>query len=119
MLWFMPADAVGTTEFYHQRDGGARHYWQALRPLREIRKGLRHRPVHLAPERHHEVGDTVEPFPAPLVEFRRLAVARCQRIDFVVTAGEAQREPFLPLAAVFGHPMRRRTVVWRIFVRYP
>ena len=36
-------------------------------------------PIHLAPERHHEIGDPVEPFPSPSVEFRRLAVARRQR----------------------------------------
>src|SRR6266849_10673942 len=60
---------------------------------------LRHRPVDVAPERHHEIGDAVEPLPSPLVEFRRLAVARRQRIDFVVASCETQREPFLPLAA--------------------
>src|SRR3954466_7931636 len=54
--------------------------------------------IHLAPERHHEIGDMVEPLPAPLVEFRLLSVARRQRIDFAVLAGEAQREPFLALA---------------------
>ena len=42
------------------------------------------------------------------IEFRRLAVARLQRIDFVVASGEAQREPFLALAAEFRQPMRWR-----------
>jgi hypothetical protein len=66
---------------------------------------LRHRPVHIAPERHHEIGDAIEPFPSPLVEFRRLAVAWRQRIDFVIGPGEPKREPFLPLAAEFCEPV--------------
>src|SRR5664279_1213709 len=73
---------------------------------RESRKALRHCPIHLAPERHHQIGDAVEPFPSPLIEFRRLAVARRQRVDFVFGARETQREPFLPLAAEFGEPVR-------------
>ena len=41
----------------------------------EFRKGLRYHPVDVAPERNHEVGYPVEPFPAPGIEFGRLAVA--------------------------------------------
>ena len=80
---------------------------------------LRHRPIDLAPERHHEIGDAVEPLPAPCVEFRRLVVARRQRIDLVIAAGEAQREPFLPLAAEFRQPVRRRPVIGRKLVSQP
>src|SRR5512140_838994 len=65
---------------------------------RECRKTLRYGPIYIAPERHHEIGDAVEPFPSPLVEFRRLAVTRRQRIDFIVAPGKAQREPLLALA---------------------
>ena len=72
---------------------------------RELRKLPRHGPVYAAPERHHEVGDPVEPLPAPGIKFGRLAVARRQRIDLLVAAGEAQREPFLPLAAKFREAM--------------
>src|SRR5476651_1349523 len=75
--------------------------------------------IHLAPERHHEVGDAVEPFPSPLVEFGRLTVTWCQRIDFVIGACETQREPFLALAAEFGEPMRRRHGEWRKLVCQP
>src|ERR1700676_3944277 len=71
------------------------------RSFRELRKALRHRPIHLAPEGHDEIGDAVEPLPLPLVELRRLAVAWRQRIDFIVGPGETQREPFLPLATEF------------------
>src|ERR1700722_20578323 len=80
---------------------------------------LRPRAIDLAPERHHQTGDAVEPFPAPLVEFRRLAVARRQRIDFIVGAGEAQREPLLALAAEFCQPGRRRTAIRRKLVSKP
>src|SRR6478735_9017652 len=37
--------------------------------------------IHLAAERHDQIGDAVEPFPTPLVELRRLSVARRQRVD--------------------------------------
>ena len=65
-----------------------------------------HGPVHVATERHHEVGDAIKPLPPPLIEFRRLAVACRQRIDFLLDAGEAQCEPFLPLPAKLREPMR-------------
>jgi hypothetical protein len=70
-----------------------------------LRKTLRHRPIDIAPKRHHEIGNAVEPLPSPLVEFRRLSVARCQRIDFVIGACETQREPFLALATEFRQAM--------------
>ena len=68
---------------------------------REFREKLRHRAVDVAPERHHKIGYAVEPLPSPRVEFRRLAVARRQRIDLVIASCETQREPFLSLAAEF------------------
>jgi hypothetical protein len=72
---------------------------------REFCKALRHRPIHLAPERHDEIGDAVESLPSPLVEFRRLAVAWRQGIDFMIGPGETQREPFLTLAAESCEPV--------------
>src|SRR5450755_2753937 len=98
----------GRTELYHPAKSSG-----------EFRKSLRHRPIHLAPERHHEVGDAVEPFPSPLVEFGRLTVTWGQRIDFVIGPCETQREPFLSLAAEFGEPMRRRHGEWRKLVCQP
>ena len=71
----------------------------------ELRKGPLDAPIHLSPERHDQIGDAVEPLPSPLVEFRGLTVARCQRIDLVVAPNETQREPFLALAAEFCQPM--------------
>src|SRR5882672_8698330 len=75
--------------------------------------------IHLAPERHHEIGDAVQPFPAPQIEFGRLAVTRSQWIDLVDVPGEPQREPFLPLAAEFGEAMRGRTVIGWKLVTHP
>src|ERR1700756_2481967 len=63
--------------------------------------------VDPAPEWHHEIGDAVETFPAPGIELGGLVVARRQRIDVCFAAGEAQREPFLALAAEFAEPVRR------------
>src|SRR6185437_4505430 len=69
-------------------------------------------------ERHHEIGDMVEPLPSPSVEFRGLSVARRQRINLIVASGEAEREPFLSLAAEFREPVRR-TMIGREFVSEP
>ena len=101
----MVIEAAVTTS--HQKGGQAFR----SRSIARIPRIAARPSVDLAPERHHEIGDAVEPFPAPCIEFRRLAVARRQRIDFVVASGEAQREPFLALAAEFRQPMRRRPVV--------
>src|SRR6267142_2571882 len=72
--------------------------------LHEPRETLCDFAINFAPERHHQIGDAIELLPAPLIEFRRLAVARRQRIDLAVMPGKTQREPFLALAAEFGQP---------------
>src|SRR4051794_5990454 len=79
----------------------------SCRRPREFREASGDCAIDLAPERHHEIGDPIEAFPSPCVEFGRLAVARRQRIDLLVASEKAQREPFLPLAAEFREPMRR------------
>ena len=58
--------------------------------------------IDLALERHDQVENLAHGRPAPLVEF--LGVARRMEIDLAVFAGEAQRKPFLCLAAVFALP---------------
>src|SRR5215471_3959335 len=73
---------------------------------RKLRKLPRHLAIDLAPERHDEIGDAVEPLPAPGIELRRLIVARHRRIDFVVAAGKSQCEPCLALPAEFCEPVR-------------
>ena len=82
-----------------------RHIPRALCSSGERREVLSHRPIHVAAEGHDEIGDKVEPLPSPSIELRRLAVARGQRIDFLVGTGETQCEPFLPLAAEFREPV--------------
>ena len=77
-------------------------------PLRDRRRA----------ERHDQIGDAIEPLPAPGVELRRLAVALRQGIDLAVVAGEAQREPFLALAANSAEPVRR-AVIGREVVNEP
>ena len=59
---------------------------ELLRGPRKFRKALCHRAIDLATERHHQIGDVLQALPSPLVEFRRLAVAGGQRIDFGVVA---------------------------------
>ncbi len=44
---------------------------------------LRDGPIHIASERHDEIGNTIEPLPSPLIELRRLVIARGQRIDLL------------------------------------
>src|SRR5260370_19882929 len=75
-------------------------------PSREIRKTLRHCRIDFAPERHHEFRNALQPFPSPSDEFRRLAVARGERIDLIFAAGKAHRNPFLALTAKSFEPLR-------------
>src|SRR5262249_57976122 len=74
---------------------------------------------NLAEGRPPEIGATVETLPAPGIELRGLAVARRQRIDLLVTPCEAQREPFLSLAAEFRQAMRLRPVIGWKFIGEP
>ena len=106
-------DRASSVRSLQEHPEPAQHDRDALRRVLRLggarsaksRKFLRHAPIDLAPERHDDIGDAIEPFPSPLVEFRRLAVANLQRIDLVVGAGETQREPFLALAAESCEPM--------------
>src|SRR5580698_9564069 len=88
-------------------------------PHREFCELMRHRAVDVAAERHHEFGDAIELFPAPLVEFRRLAVARGEWIDLLLGAGKTQRKPFLPLAAKLRQPVRWSARIGRKLVTQP
>src|SRR6185437_6895123 len=66
---------------------------------------LHHALVDVALERHDEVRQLAHLNPAPVDELRRVMAAGGQRdVDFAVLAGEAQRVPFLLLAAVFAAP---------------
>src|SRR4051812_19213498 len=85
----------------------------------ELGKACRDFAIDFSTERHHEIGDTVKPLPAPSVEFRLLSVARRQRIDLVILSGESQREPLLALAAELCEPVRRRSGIRREIVSDP
>src|ERR1700754_2347678 len=100
-------------------DGRDRPGYDAREEAGKLRKRLRHRAIDLAAGRHHEIGDALEPLPAPGVEFRWLAVARRQRIDLALRARETPRKPFLALAAEFGEAMRWRPVIRRELVGHP
>src|SRR5262249_471579 len=78
-----------------------------------------HLAIDLTAERDDEIGDAVEPLPAPGIEFGRLVVARRRRIDLVVAAGKTQCEPFLALAAESGEPVGRRPAVRPKLVSQP
>src|SRR5262249_24983964 len=67
---------------------------------------------------NHQIGDPIEPLPAPGVELRGLLVARGERIDIRIVPPEAQREPFLALTAELAEPMRW-SVIGRKFVNQP
>src|SRR5262245_39903282 len=75
----------------------------------EFRKYSRDHSVDIAPKWYDEVSDAIEPLPSPRIEFCRLAIARRQRVDLVVAAGESHRKPFLPLPTKFGEAVRRRS----------
>src|SRR5712692_9348010 len=60
--------------------------------------------VDLALERHDEVGKLAHLRPPPLDELRLVAAARMRDVDLGILPGEAQRVPFLLLAAVAAAP---------------
>ena len=72
--------------------------------LRELREFLHHPLVDLPLERHDQVGKLLHRLPAPFDEFRLVAAGRMRDVDLAVVAGEAQRVPFLRLAAIFALP---------------
>src|SRR5579883_2312819 len=112
---------VGTLRFAHPTTTSLERARKRERPERSPRKPRklrRHFPVHIAPERHDQIRDAVEALPAPGIELGRLAVALGAWIDLAVIPGEAQREPFLALAAEMAEPVRRAEIGWEV-VREP
>src|SRR5690348_7821801 len=87
--------------------------------LSKGREGARHLTIDLTFERDDEIGESLEPLPAPGVEFRRLAVMRSRDVNFVIRSGETKCKPFLPLAPKFREAMIRRTRIRREFVIEP
>src|ERR1043166_4557933 len=70
----------------------------------EMPELLDHPLVGLALERHDQVGKILHRLPAPRDEFRLVAARGVLNVDLAVVSGEAQREPFLRLAAIFSLP---------------
>ena len=59
--------------------------------------------ISVALERHDQVGELFELFPAPFVELGRVgAAAGLEDVDLTVGAGEAEGEPALALAAILS-----------------
>src|SRR5450759_3785640 len=71
---------------------------------REPGKFLYHAFVDRPLERNDQVGQVPHRLPAPADELRLVAAAGARDIDFAVLAGEADRVPFLPLAAIAALP---------------
>src|ERR1043165_6491946 len=74
------------------------------RSHRQMRERIHHALVHRALERNHEVGKVAHRLPTPLDEFGLVPACRLEDVDLAVVPGEAQRIPFLRLAAVAALP---------------
>src|SRR5260221_12522730 len=82
---------------------------------REFRKFLHHALVTGRLERTDQLGKFLHRLPPPAHEFRFVAAAAGTRdIDFVVPAGEANRVPFLPLAAIAALPGAPGNRAWNV-----
>src|ERR1700694_4020763 len=70
--------------------------------------------VDLALERHDEIGKLAHLRPPPRHELRRVAAARMRDVDLGLLPREAQRVPFLRLAAVAAAPCMGHELVRKI-----
>src|SRR5436309_8475084 len=71
---------------------------------RELGKLLHHALIDRALERNDQIGKIFHWLPAPAVELRLVTAAGTFDVDLGVAAGEPQRVPFLPLAAIAALP---------------
>src|ERR1700756_5357179 len=76
-------------------------YGLAIRKRQEF---LDHALIDRALERHDQPGEVLHRLPAPADELGLVPAAGACDIDLIVLAGEAHREPLLPLAAVASLP---------------
>src|SRR5882757_7946693 len=70
----------------------------------EIGKFLHHPFIDRPLERHDQLGEILHRLPAPVDELGLVAAAGARDIDLGILAGEANREPFLALAAITALP---------------
>src|ERR1700733_3794063 len=78
--------------------------WEMTSTGCELREFLDHALVDRALERNDQVGQVFHRLPAPADELGLVAAAGACNIDFAVFAGETNRVPFLPLAAIAALP---------------
>src|SRR5260221_2182751 len=71
---------------------------------REAGKFLHHALIDRPLERHDQSRKILHRLPAPADEFRLVAAAGAHDVDLGIPAGEADREPFLPLPAIAALP---------------
>src|SRR6266478_5764065 len=82
---------------------------------REVGKFLHHALVNRPFERNDQIGKILHRLPTPVDELRLVATAAGTRhIDLVVLAGEANRVPFLPLAAIAALPGAPGNGAWNV-----
>src|SRR5713226_5087850 len=82
---------------------------------REVGKFLHHALVNRPSERNDQIGKVLHRLPTPADELRLVATAAGTRhIDLVVLAGEANRVPFLPLAAIAALPGAAGNGAWNV-----
>ena len=73
--------------------------------IRQRQELAHHAVIDRALERHHEIGNVLQRLPTPGGELRAVGAAvGFLDVDFAFRAGEAKREPFLLLPAIFALP---------------
>src|SRR6187549_701835 len=88
---------------------------EATLSTREVGKFLYHALVNRPFERNDQLGKVLHRLPTPAHELRLVAAAAGTRdIDLVVLAGEANRVPFLPLAAIAALPGAPGNGAWNV-----
>src|SRR5436309_1686504 len=88
------------------------------RSFHQMREGIHHALIHRTLECDDKVRKVAHRLPAPLDEFRLVAAARIENVDFAVVAGKAQRVPLLRLPAEAALPGVLRDI-GRQVVRQP
>src|SRR5258706_8641996 len=81
---------------------------------REPGKFLHHALVDRPLERTDQIGEFLHRLPTPTHDLRLVPPARARDIDLLVPAGETDRVPFLPLAAIAALPGAPGNRAWNI-----
>src|SRR5258706_10760967 len=81
---------------------------------REPGKFLHHALVDRPLEWNDQIGEILHRLPTPTHELRLVTTARARDIDLLVPAGETDRVPFLPLAAIAALPGAPGNRAWNV-----